>query len=315
MMLAREDSTMAENQSELMQRILAQMSSGQVPSDIPALRKMMDEMMPLLNADAPKVGATHDGVALRPGVTADVLVPAKPGPHPVLVYLHGGGWVAGSPKSHRKLGLRFAEAGFLVVNVDYRLAPEAPFPAPFDDCVFAVRWAAQNAARFGGDPNRLAVGGDSAGGNLTAAVVAHLATDPSAPKIRAALLIYGVFDFGAFELSSAPGGPQEELATKLRDAMVDAYLGAKRDPSLVRDPRVSPLRAAAKLPPSFLVVGTADPLIDQQKALVAELERAKVPHESVILDGMPHGFVQMEFLPAALEQVRAMIAFLDKRLR
>ena len=248
-------------------------------------------------------------------MTADILVPARPGPHPVLVYLHGGGWVAGSPKSHHKLGLRFAEAGFLVVNVDYRLAPEAPFPAPFDDCVFAVRWAAQNAARYGGDPKRLAVGGDSAGGNLTAAVTAHLAGDPSAPAIRAALLIYGVFDFGAFELASAPGTPQEELATKLRDAMVDAYLGAKRDPDLVKDPRVSPLRAAAKLPPSFLVVGTADPLVDQQKVLVAELERANVPHESVILDGMPHGFVQYEFLPPARETIAKMVAFLERNLR
>jgi acetyl esterase len=178
---------MAGTQSELMARIMAQMASGQVPSDIPALLKMMDEMMPLLNADPPKIGAIHDAVSLRPGVTADILVPARPGPHPVLVYLHGGGWVAGSPKSHHKLGLRFAEAGFLVVNVDYRLAPEAPFPAPFDDCVFAVHWAAQNAARYGGDPKRLAVGGDSAGGNLTAAVTAHLAGDPSAPAIRAAL--------------------------------------------------------------------------------------------------------------------------------
>src|SRR5262245_11556865 len=306
---------MAENQSELMARIMERMASGQVPSDIPALRKMMDEMMPLLNADPPAVGAIHDGVSLRPGVTADIFVPAGQGPHPVLVYLHGGGWVAGSPKSHRKLGLRFAEAGFLVVNVDYRLAPEAPFPGPFDDCVFAVRWAAQNAARFGGDPSRLAVGGDSAGGNLTAAVVKHLAGQSDAPRIRAALLIYGVFDFGAFELGSGQGTPQEEAATKLRDAMVDAYLGAKRDPNLVKDPRVSPLRAAAKLPPSFLVVGTADPLLDQQKALVAELERAKVLHEAHVLDGMPHGFVQYEFLPQARETIAKMTAFLARNLR
>ena len=307
---------MAENQTELMQRLMAQMASGQAPTDIPSLRKLLDEMSPLLNADPPAVGALHDGVSLRPGVTADVFVPDRPGPHPVLVYLHGGGWVAGSPRSHRKLGLRFAEAGYLVVNVDYRLAPEAPFPGPFDDCAFAVRWAAQNAARFGGDPNRFAVGGDSAGGNLTAAVVAHLAGDASAPRIRAALLIYGVFDFGAFELSTGQAAtPQEEIATKLRDAMVDAYLGAQRDPDLVKDPRVSPLRAAAKLPPSFLVVGTADPLLAQQKALVAELERAKIPHENVVLDGMPHGFVQYEFLPQARETIAKMTAFLERNLR
>jgi acetyl esterase len=306
---------MAETQTELMARIMAQMASGQVPMDIPGLRKMMDEFAPLLNADPPRIGAIHEAVSLRPGVSADVLVPDRAGPHPVLVYLHGGGWVAGSPRTHHKLGLRFAEAGFLVVNVDYRLAPEAPFPGPFDDCVFAVRWAAQNAGRWGGDAKRLAVGGDSAGGNLTAAVTAHLAGDASAPKIRAALLIYGVFDFGAFELTSGqPSTPADEAATKLRDAMVDAYLGAVRDPGLTRDPRVSPLRAAAKLPPSFLVVGTADPLLDQQKALVAELERAKVPHEALILDGMPHGFVQYEFLPPARETIGKMIAFLGRNL-
>ena len=271
-----------------MQRIMAQMTSGQVPVDIPSLRKMMDEFAPLLNADPPKVGAINEAVSLRPSVTADVLVPDRAGPHPVLVYLHGGGWVAGSPRTHRKLGLRFAEAGYLVVNVDYRLAPEAPFPGPFDDCVFAVRWAAENAARYAGDA--------------------------SAPRVRAALLIYGVFDFGAFEFATSQGTPADEAATKLRDAMVDAYLGAKRDPNLVKDARVSPLHAAAKLQPSFLVVGTAYPLVAQQKALVAELERAGVAHENVILEGMPHGFVQYEFLPPARETIARMTAFLDRHL-
>jgi len=306
---------MAETQSELMQRIMAQMTSGQFPVDIPSLRKMMNEFSPLLNADPPRVGAIHEAVSLRPGVTADILVPDRAGPHPVLVYLHGGGWVAGSPRTHRKLGLRFAEAGYLVVNVDYRLAPEAPFPGPFDDCVFAVRWAAENVARYAGDAKRLAVGGDSAGGNLAAAVVSHLAGDARAPRVRAALLIYGVFDFGAFEFTTGPDASADDAAIKLRDAMIDAYLGAKRDPALVKDARVSPLLAAAKLPPSFLVVGTADPLLEQQKALVVALQRAKVPHENVILDGMPHGFVQYEFLPPARETIAKMTAFLDQHLR
>ena len=305
---------MAETQSELLQRIMAQMASGQAPTDIPGLRKMLDEFAPLLNADPPTVGAIHEAVSLRPGLTADVLVPDRAGPHPVLVYLHGGGWVAGSPRTHRKLGLRFAEAGYLVVNVDYRLAPEAPFPAPFDDCAFAVRWAAQNAERFGGDAGRLAVGGDSAGGNLTAAVVTHLADDASAPRIGAALLIYGVFDFTAFGDTAMPAGDaaQAAAAEKLRDMMVEAYIGT--DPALPGDPRVSPVRAAAKLPPSFLVVGTADPLLEQQKALAAELARAGVEHESHVLDGMPHGFVQYEFLPPARETIAKMIAFLDRNL-
>ncbi len=302
-----------------MQRLMARMSSGQMPTDIASLRKLLDDFAPLLNAGAPRVGAVHEGVLLRQvgaaRVTADVLVPDRAGLHPVLVYLHGGGWVAGSPRTHRKLALRFAEAGYLVVNVDYRLAPEAPFPAPFEDCVFAVRWAAQNAARYGGDADRLAIGGDSAGGNLSAAVAAHLAGDATAPKIRAALLIYGAFDFEALATAEvAPSLGDPAIARKLTDAMIDAYLGAGRDTSRMRDPRVSPLHAAAKLPPTFLVVGTMDPLHEHQRALAAGLERAGIAHESMIVEGMPHGFVQYEFLPPALEAIRRMTAFLERYL-
>jgi len=310
---------MAESQSQLMAELMRRMASGQVPDDVPALRRLLDDFAPMLNLDPPEVGAVHEGVLLREvggaRVTADVLVPDRAGPHPVLVYLHGGGWVAGSPRTHRKLGLRFAEAGYLVVNVDYRLAPEAPFPAPFEDCVHAVRWAGENAARWGGDARRLALGGDSAGGNLTAAVAAHLSGDAGAPAIRAALLIYGVFDFEAMSrmTDAAPNG-DVEAARKLRDAMIYAYVGQSPPASRMRDPRVSPLHAAAKLPPSFLVVGTADSLVDQQRALDAELTRLRIPHENVILDGMPHGFVQYEFLPQARETIARMTAFLAKYL-
>jgi acetyl esterase/lipase len=308
----------ANRAAELMARMAQRIAAGDVPHDALGLRKMMDEFAPLLNLDPPEVGAIHEGVLLREiggaRVTADVLVPHGKGPFPVLVYLHGGGWVAGSPRTHRKLGLRFAEAGFLVVNVDYRLAPEAPYPAPFDDCVFAVRWAAEQARAYGGDPRRLALGGDSAGGNLSAAVAAELAGDRDV-NIRAALLIYGVFDFeamGTLEAAAPSGDP--EAAGKLRDAMIHAYVGNDPSAAKLRDPRVSPLHGAAKLPPSFLVVGTADPLMAQQAALAAALARAGIEHENVVLEGMPHGFVQMEFLPPALESVRKMVAFLRKHL-
>jgi len=309
---------MAET-SELVAQMMKMMTSGEAPTDVLSLRKMLDGFAPLINGDAPRVGAVHEAVLLREvggaRVTADVLVPDRAGPHPVLVYLHGGGWVAGSPKTHHKLASRFAEAGYLVVNVDYRLAPEAPFPAPFEDCVFALRWAAENAARFGGDARRLAIGGDSAGGNLSAAVAAHLASDPSAPRIRAALLIYGAFDFEHLANAEPDASLGDAaLAKKLTDDMIAAYLGAQPGAALLRDPRVSPLHAAAKLPPSFLVVGTADPLLAHQQALTAALARAGVEHESVILEGMPHGFVQYELLPPALDTIRKMVAFLDRRL-
>ncbi len=168
------------------------------------------------------------------------------------------------------MGCRFAEAGFLVINVDYRLAPEKPFPAGYDDCVFAVRWAGDEARRFGGDSARLVIGGDSAGANLAAAVAVNLADDRNASQIRAALLAYGVFD-----IKTMPRGDTPESGV-LVDAIATAYLGADPGP-LWRDSRVSPLFAAAKLPPSFVVVGSADSLVGQSAELVAELTSAGVP--------------------------------------
>ena len=277
------------------------------------MRILLDAFAPFMNADLPEVGAFHEAVPVREGVTADVVVPRGDGPHPVLVYLHGGGWVCGSPKTHRKLGYRFAEAGYLVCNVDYRLAPEHPFPTPFEDCLAAVRWAHREAARFGGDGTRLAVGGDSAGGNLSAAVAAALAGNPARPK--AALLIYGVFDFGRLGEFSLAGGADPraaEVGREMVEMLMGAYLGKTRSEVLLRDPRVSPLAAASKLPPSHVVVGSDDPLAVQAEALVKALAAAGVPHEHFIDIGMPHGYAQMEFLPAARPAIERMVGFLKR---
>jgi acetyl esterase/lipase len=91
---------------------------------------------------------------------ADIAVPKGAGPHPVVIYLHGGGWAFGSPTSHRKLGMQFAEAGYLTIVLDYRLAPEHPFPAALEDTMFAIGWAADNVRRWNGDGRRIAIGGD-----------------------------------------------------------------------------------------------------------------------------------------------------------
>ena len=295
--------------------LLTQMMLQNAPKTPLEMRSMLDGFAPFMNGELPEVGACHEAVPVREGVTADVVVPKGAGPHPVLVYLHGGGWVCGSPRTHRKLGYRFAEAGHLVFNVDYRLAPEHPFPAPFEDCVAAVRFAHREAARFGGDPARLAIGGDSAGGNLSAAVAAALAGDPARPK--AALLIYGVFDFGMFSDGSLASGPDPkaaEIGREMVEMMVAAYLGKTRSEALLRDPRVSPLFAAAKLPPSHVVVGGADPLAAHAEALVKALAQAGVPHEHFVDPDMPHGYAQMEFLPAARPAIERMIAFLRKHV-
>jgi len=295
--------------------LMMQMLLQNAPRTAYEMRRLLDTFAPFMNTDLPEVGAFHEAVAVSEGVTSDVIVPRGKGPHPVLVYLHGGGWVCGSPKTHRKLGYRFAEAGYLVFNVAYRLAPEHPFPTPFEDCLGAVRWAHRESARFGGEPTRLAVGGDSAGGNLSAAVAAALADDPACPK--AALLIYGVYDFGMLgDVSLAPEGDPRaaEVGREMVKMMVGSYLGEALSDALLRDPRVSPLAVASSLPPSHIVVGSADPLAGQAEALVKRLAAAGVPHEHFVDTGMPHGYAQMEFLPAARPAIERMVAFLRRHV-
>ena len=297
------------------------LAGGRMPRTADEMRALLDGLAEMLNMGAPEVAAFHTKVPVEgadAAVTADVIVPHGTGPFPVLVYLHGGGWICGSPRTHAKLAKRFADAGHLVFNVDYRLAPEHPFPTPLDDCLTAIRWAARAANRYGGDASRLAVGGDSAGGNLAAAAAIALADDAEV-RIRAALLIYGVFDFAALgdALESAEATANPELAkaaAAMTELMAASYLGATRSPSLLADPRVSPLHAAHRLPPSYLVCGTADPLLAQAKALAEALLKSGVEHESVSFEGMPHGFVQMEFLPPARTAIDGMTAFLAKHL-
>lgn len=312
---------MADTPAALQGDILTNMLSANLPETAADMRRLLDQFAGMMNGDLPEIGAFHEKVLVREvegaPVTADVMVPKGDGPHPVLVYLHGGGWICGSPATHRKLAHRFAEAGYLTISVDYRLAPEHPFPAPFDDCEFAVRWAAREAARWGGDPSRLAIGGDSAGGNLSAAVAAALRDDPDAPNLRAALLLYGVFDFAA--MAGAVDGMAEnaelaEAGAKLVELMVGSYLGSTRSQELLADPRVSPIHAASKLPPSHVMVGSADGLSSQAVALVGALERAGVEHEHVVHEGMPHGFAQMEFFPQARQSIDRMLEFLAKHM-
>jgi len=287
---------------------LEAMAKAPVPTDVQGLRTAMDTFTPMLNSDLPEIGAFHEAVQLRPGLTADVAVPKGNGPHPVVVYLHGGGWIGGSPRTHRKLGMQFAEAGYLTINVDYRLAPEHPFPAGLEDCLFAVKWTGDNAKRWNGDVSRLAVGGDSAGGNLTAATLTSLAAEKYAgpAKPKAALLIYGVYDF--------PATMKREQAGSI-DGMVKAYAGAGY-PAILEDARVSPLRAVkpGALPPSFIICGTADPLLPETHAMAEALKRADIRHEVVVLEDMPHGFLQFSVLSGCKQGLDQMFDFLRRTI-
>ena len=258
-----------------------------------------------MNADGPPVAAVHRGVPMREvagwRLGADITVPLGEPPFPVVVYLHGGGWVMGAPWTHRRLAADLAALGLLVVSVDYRRAPKHRFPAAVDDAAFAVAWTAEHAGRYGGDASRLLVGGDSAGANLAAGVLAGGGGD----GVAGALLFYGIYDYHRALPVLAPllGGPDAATQLYLRPDDFDAVRG---------DPRLSPQGHVAGLPPTLLAVGGQDPLLGESTALAARLAGAGVPHELVVLDGAPHGFLQLPTHPAHRAGLAAIGGFLAR---
>lgn len=256
------------------------------------------------NADAPEVAVVHRGVRLREArgwqLGLDVFVPFGEPPFPVVVYFHGGGWVMGSPWTHRRLTAELAARGLLVLSVDYRRAPKHRFPGAAEDAAFAARWARRHVADYGGDPQRLLVGGDSAGANLAAGV---LAVDPRAAD--AALLCYGIYDFHRAlpALAGLLGGAEAESQPYLPPADFERLRG---------DPRLSPESCAGSFPPTLLVTGDADPLRPESEALARRLAAASVPHQVHLAAGAPHGFLQMPTHPAHDQALAAISAFVRR---
>jgi acetyl esterase len=287
--------------------ILERAKKFEFQGGIPEMREFVNHNAKALNAKPPEIGAYHPDVELRSGLRADICVPKGAGPHPTLVYLHGGGWVSGSSKTHTKLCMEFAAAGYLTVNVDYRLAPEHPFPAGLDDCIFASKWSAENAGRYNGDAQRLAIGGDSAGGNLTAATLISLAGQPSAPKFKAALLLYAMLDIPR-ATKATDGNPE------ITNMMIKAYLGDRHE--LISDPRVTPLNGieAGIMPPTFLLVGTADNLVPDTYAMAELLRKTETPHEVHVLENMPHAFLQIWMVSGCAEGLRLTTDFLRRHV-
>jgi acetyl esterase len=272
--------------------------------DIAAQRRAWEQLAVTYNQDLPTIRALEQNVDLRPALRADVAVPRGAGPHPVVIYLHGGGWAFGSPASFRKLGTQFAEAGYLTIILDYRLAPEHPFPAALEDTIFAIGWASANAARWNGDGRRIAIGGDSAGANLA---LSALTSSPAETRsmVRAALLFYGAFDLAATaERTRSLPGLQQQLRTYVS--------GVER---LLGDPRVSPLNAVAPgiLPPCFILGAETDSwCLADSLALAQSLSAVASPYELHVMEGMPHGFMQMSMLDGCRAAMRLMWEFLAR---
>ncbi len=239
-----------------------------------------------------------------------IYTPEAKGPLPVLAFFHGGGWVIGSLDSHDALCRTLARAvPAIVVAVDYRLAPEHPFPAGVEDSYAALCWIAENAATFGGDPARLAVGGDSAGGNLSAAITL-LARERGGPTIVHQLLIYPVTDLRGDSASIRENAEGYFLTRGLMIWFGNHYIAAEH--KLL--PHASPLLAPdlGGLPPATVITAEFDPLRDEGEAYAARLREYGVPVESTRYDGMIHGFITMPMLRQAGEAIDLAVAGLRR---
>ena len=218
--------------------------------------------------------------------------PGGPGPHPALVYYHGGGWVIGDLYSHDGLCRSITNAArCAVLSVDYRLAPESKYPVAVEDSYAALLWIVANAERLGIDRRRIAVGGDSAGGNL-ATVMALVARDRKGPRLALQVLIYPVTDHDLDTRSYRENATGYVLTREGMRWFWNHYLAREAQG---REPYASPLRASslAGLPPALIITAEYDPLCDEGEAYAARLRDAGVPVTLTRYPGMFHGFVRL----------------------
>ncbi len=275
-------------------------------------RRVMELRTAMTTGDPPPVARVEDRRMPGPGgLLLRLYTPDGPGPLPVLVYFHGGGFVLGSVDTHDHLCRALANAaGCLVASVDYRLAPEHRFPAAVEDSYAATCWVAANAASLGADPTRVAVGGDSAGGNL-AAVVALLARDQGSPTLCHQLLLYPVTDYSFDTPSYRENASGFMLGRADMEWYWSHYLATEVDGL---HPHASPLRAEdlRGLPPALVITAEFDPLRDEGEAYAERLREAGVRTTLTRYEGMIHGFVRMA---PALDQGKRALAQIGGALR
>jgi acetyl esterase len=213
-------------------------------------------------------------------------------PRPTLVYLHGGGWTLFSIDTHDRLMREYAaRSGLNVIGVDYALSPEEKFPRALDQVAGVVRWLRAHGPEVGADPARLAIGGDSAGGNLALATALRLRDEGEAEALKAVLLNYAALDVNCSdEAEQRFGGPGAMLNRAEMDQYWANYLRSEADAS---DPLACPALARLDgLPPAFLAVAEQDILAEQNHALAARLAAAGVEAQLVAYEGATHSFLE-----------------------
>ena len=256
-------------------------------------RSMSDGFVAMGGEQVPVAAVRDISIPVDGGTIAGrVYTPDGAGPHPIVVFFHGGGFVIGDLESHDNVArtiCRGAEA--VVVAVDYRMGPEHRFPVAPQDCFAATRWAAEHAGELGADASRLAVCGDSAGGNLSA-VVTQLARDAGGPAIRFAALIYPTVDMTLTGGSIVENGKGYFLEKEDMDWFMGLYLNSDADRSdVLASPALHPNLAG--LPPCFITTCEFDPLRDEGEAYGDALRANGVAAENQRYDGLIHGAASM----------------------
>ncbi len=280
--------------------------------DVPTARAVFGQLVQALQGEQVPIHASEDRTIDGPNgpIPIRIFTPRESSEAlPVLVQFHGGGWVIGDLDTHDNMCRYFAnEADVIVVAVDYRLAPEHKFPAGVEDCVAATAWVHANAAGIGANPDKLAVTGDSAGGNM-AAVVAQQMPD----KVAFQLLIYPATDFSDTAYPSRQNFGSGEYFLSGEDM---AWFGGHLtdDPQALLGPKGSPLAAKdlSGLPPALTVTAGYDPLCDEGKAYAEALAAAGVASEYKCYPGTIHGFVSF---PGVLEAGRDGLALMAAKLK
>jgi acetyl esterase len=274
--------------------------------------------------DLPEGVEVHENVPLwdREGglpLTAEIYVPEGEGPFPLYLHIHGGGFCVSTAKNDRKWGMQWAKRGYTVINPDYGLSPEHPFPWAVEQCLYTARWITKNAAEYKGDPSRMVIEGGSAGGGLTAATLVALCGETEGldqgdladvdVNVVAAVMFYGIHDFTLLLLESGSNVGSAELWNR-------AYLGPHFTTKL-RHPLASQVYSTnlSQWPPTYISCGMQDSLLGHSLAMAKALAQADAPATLSVIEGADHGYAKMaEKIPNAAAELERIEAWLEDKV-